>query len=421
MKKTYKILPLSIYDIPGIESWLEEQANVGLFPVFLNTLCMFTGTGIPGTRFRLIAKKKREEQPSLEQLELCEEVGWQYAFSVADIYFLFYSTNPEAREFYTDWESRGFSLEPLKKQIASYRRRKVLIYSLLVAAIIWILFFHESTYDIQPDHFTQLPLILLNLFQPTVLLFLACAIWIWRQDRRDEKMLNSIYQALMQGVAPPTSKGPSKTIVREEIVMVALILPLAVSLVVNCVDALKPWINIPLERFSKTYISLQDIEREAVFPWEKLFAEEPFGGKTENYAEKKFSFLAPTWYSVTQEAYSPQSGLKENYFSPKPEHGVERYAPNLEATYFELWIPALARPVAKAQMDAYRLVNLEWSYAELDFSDLDFAIYATEPDGIWQMLAIGRANRVAVFRYAGMEQLPDHLKVLSEAVKESLL
>ena len=53
MKKVYKILPLSIYDIPGIESWLEEQANSGFFPVFLNSWVAFTPTGVPGTRFRL--------------------------------------------------------------------------------------------------------------------------------------------------------------------------------------------------------------------------------------------------------------------------------------------------------------------------------------------------------------------------------
>lgn len=85
-------------------------------------------------------------------------------------------------------------------------------------------------------------------------------------------------------------------------------------------------------------------------------------------------------------------------------------------TRFHLMIPALSLPVAQAQLDAYRLVNLEWSYAELSYPGLDFAIYATEPEGIWQMLAIGREGRVAVFRYAGREQLAHRLPVLSEAV-----
>lgn len=416
MKKVRKILPLSIFDIPGIEHWLEEQANAGRFPVFLNSWTTFTPTGVPGTRFRLVVKEEKDGEISPEQLELFQEAGWCYACSVAGLYFLFYTTDPEAVEVYSDWESRGFSLEALKKRLDSYRRRRLIIYAVLAIAAIWALFFFESKYDVQPDHFTKLALILLNLFQPTVLLFFASAVWVWVQTLRDSRLLLRIYRALEQGMAPPPSKGPSKAIVRDQIIMVALILPLAFSLIISCFDGLNPWNNIPMDRFTQPYISIQSIEQEPVFSWEELFEEEPFGGKSENYAEKKFSFLAPTWYCVTQEAYSPQSGSKPNYFSPKPEDGMERYAPDLDAAYFDLLLPALSRPVAEAQLDAYRLVNLEWSYAELFCPGLDFVIYATEPDGIWQMLAIGKGERVAVFRYAGKEQLSNQLQTLSEAV-----
>lgn len=416
MKKIRKILPLSIYDIPGIETWLEEQANLGLFPVFLNSWTTFTPTGIPGTRFRLVVKTGKEDELSLEQQELFQKAGWRYAYSVSRIYFLFYTTDPEAAEVYSDRESRGFSLEPLQKRMISCRRRTLLLYSVLIAAVLWMLFFFKSKYDVQPDHSARFTLILLNLFQPGSLLFFAGAFWLWRKHLRDQRLLRRIYRALSQGMAPPPSKGPSKAIVRAQLIMAALLLLMIFSLFINCFDILNPWVNIPIERFSKPYISIQSIEHETVLPWEELFEEEPFGGKQENYAEKKFSFLAPTWYSVTQEAYSSQSGSKPNYFSPKPENGVERYAPDLDATYFNLLIPSLSRPAAEAQLDAYRLVNLEWNYTELSCPGLDFAIYGTEPDGIWQMLAIGKGTRVAVFRYAGREQLSEKLQTLSEAV-----
>ena len=35
MKKIRKLLPLFIYDIPGVECWLEEQVNSGLFRGYL--------------------------------------------------------------------------------------------------------------------------------------------------------------------------------------------------------------------------------------------------------------------------------------------------------------------------------------------------------------------------------------------------
>ena len=74
-------------------------------------------------------------------------------------------------------------------------------------------------------------------------------------------------------------------------------------------------------------------------------------------------------------------------------------------------------PTGKAGVLPCCLVNLEWSYEEIAYPGLDFVIHATEPGDTWQMIAIGRKNSIAVVRYAGREWLPDHLPVLSEAVK----
>lgn len=96
MKKIRKFLPLSIYDIPGIEHWLEEQANAGLFPVYLNSWATFEPIGIPGTRFRLEPWGKEGTSPTEEQMELMHEAGWEYAFTIGQVYFLFYTTDPQA-------------------------------------------------------------------------------------------------------------------------------------------------------------------------------------------------------------------------------------------------------------------------------------------------------------------------------------
>ena len=57
MKKIRKILPVSLYDIPGTERWLEQMANEGLFPAKLGNLgsrrAVFVPNGVPGTRFRI--------------------------------------------------------------------------------------------------------------------------------------------------------------------------------------------------------------------------------------------------------------------------------------------------------------------------------------------------------------------------------
>ena len=85
--------------------------------------------------------------------------------------------------------------------------------------------------------------------------------------------------------------------------------------------------------------------------------------------------------------------------------------------YFRLLLPSMARSVAQAQMEQYRLVNLSWSYETLEHPGLDFVLLAWESEGLWQMAALGRGGQVAVFLYCGQEQLRDHLDLLSSWVR----
>lgn len=417
MKKIRKFIPVSLYDIPGMEQWLEEQARGGLFPVHLDSWATFQPTAKREYRFRLdvIGKGKDADQPSEEQMELYRQAGWEYVLTIGRAYYLFYTTDPSAPELFSDYQSRGLSLEPLKKALISYLRRKIIIYSLIAAAVIWALFFFESKYDVQPDRFVRLPFLLLNLFNPILLLFLLCAVFMVRIEFRDYRTLRRTYAALMEGVSPPPSPGPSKWIVWENKLQVALIVPLVLFVVVGRFDSLNPWKEIPLSNFHRPYVAIQELEQEPVLYWEELFDDPPFRDEPETYADVQFSFLAPTWYSVTQEAYSPQAGTQTNAFSPDPEDGKYRYSPDLDMTRFRLLIPALAQTIARAQMDSYRLVNLKWSYEEVEYPGLDFAILATTDDP-WQMAALGRGGTVAVFRYAGVERLEDHLDQLAAMV-----
>ena len=415
MNKVRKLIPVSIYDIPGLEAWLEEQANQGLFPTRLGDWATFDHSGLPGTRFRLAAQEGKKDIPTLEQLELCRQYGWNYALSFEGL-FLFYATDPDAIELYTDWESRGFFLTPLKKRMAAYRRRSIFLYGILAALLIWVLFYYHSSFDVQPDSFAPLPLILLNLTVPYVLIFLITMVLLWRNWNRNYRALRKACAALSQGLPPPPSPGPQRGIVQEKGLTLILCILLILGFCIKDFDVLNPFLNIPLSRFPGRYVALQELEREPVYPGEEVFEEHSIFDKPENYGDINLSLLSPVWYSTVQKGYSPTPGTMENYNSPDPEGGKNRYAPALDMTCFHLLIPSLAEPIARAQMDSYRLVNLWWEYKEADYPGLDFVILATAEGEPWQMAAVGKGGKVAVFRYAGVEQLGDHLDQLAEIV-----
>lgn len=85
MKMTRKLLPSSLYDGPGMESWLESRANEGLFPVKLGYFqAVFSPIGVPGTRFRLVVKAgKEEEMPRRSGSSLKKPAGGISALSPA--------------------------------------------------------------------------------------------------------------------------------------------------------------------------------------------------------------------------------------------------------------------------------------------------------------------------------------------------
>ncbi|MFQ9052826.1 MAG: DUF2812 domain-containing protein [Oscillospiraceae bacterium] len=127
-RKVRKILPVSPCDIRGLEAWLEERANAGLFPVSIGSWAVFTTDGVPGTRFRLEPYDQGRTAPTEEQQELYRRAGWSYALNVAPAgCWLFYTADPAAVELYSDHESRGLSLERLERAARRAWQRSLLL------------------------------------------------------------------------------------------------------------------------------------------------------------------------------------------------------------------------------------------------------------------------------------------------------
>lgn len=138
-KYAYRLPPVRSYDIPGMESWLEERARQGLHLTadgfFLGFAVMQKGEGRP-SRYRLDARKPRgifsdsgEADPA--QVELAEDFGWEYVcrYSYFDIYR---TDDPNAPELHTDPALQALTLKRVEKELR---------FSLIWALVYWPLLY----------------------------------------------------------------------------------------------------------------------------------------------------------------------------------------------------------------------------------------------------------------------------------------
>lgn len=409
----WQITPVCLYDIPGVERWLEERASRGLFPRHLGQCARFDHTGVPGTRFRLEPFGK-EKEPTQEQLELYGNAGWSYAMPVARTYFLFYTTDPEAPELYSDWPSRGMSLERLVRRVRAARLFPVLYPLLLLLLVLGVFaLLPASRFDAQPNRWGQMPLVLLNLFSPMLCVWICAVVFLGVTSFQKYRVLLATYHNLQNGLPPPPPLGPSRKIWRQNLIALALVPPLFVLLFCQTFEIGE---TVPLEGSRRPYVALEQLERASVVRYEELFGADAAPiHRDENVVHREFSLLAPVWYTVEEEVYETGPG-SENSFSPIREPGY-RYAPRMEMVRLRLLIPAMARTVAQAELERLRLINLWWEYEEAEVPGLDFVILARESCGMYQMAALGRGPWVAVFRYGGEENLRDHLDLLATMVR----
>ena len=276
---------------------------------------------------------------------------------------------------------------------------------MILAALFWPV----SHLDAQPDRWARLPLFLLYLTNPILLFFLFTACLQTPRDFRDYRTLLDTHKAMKNGLPPQQSPGPGKKVVLGNIAQLILAPVLVLSLIMNYTISQSK----EIAQFDLPYVTLSDMEDVPLSTFKELFGADTLTSVDENQARRQFSLLSPVWYEVSQSGYSVEAGTQPNSFSPDPENGIHRYSPDLDMTRFSLLIPALSRSMAKAKLDTYRLINLYWTYEEVDYPGTDFVILAHEDGGVWQMAALGSGGHVAVFRYGGQEKLAEHLDLLS--------
>lgn len=124
-KKTYyRLAPCPAYDVEGMESWLEDLAEEGLF---LTKDGFFFGFGFfhkdepKKVKYRLQARSSHgsfftdEYEPLKEEMELSEELGWEFVVQRGE-FFIYRSKEENVRELNTDPEVQAITLKEVGKR-----------------------------------------------------------------------------------------------------------------------------------------------------------------------------------------------------------------------------------------------------------------------------------------------------------------
>ena len=168
-KYRYRIPPCPSYDIPGMESWLEDLAAKGLHlskDGFFGLLTSFEEGPPKKERFRLEPTDRKgglfseEYDPEDEQLQLLHQMGWTYRARRGQFH-IYSSDDPGAPELNTDPQVQAVTMSALTQFL-----RKKVTNALATTILYLILYFGDLLISSA-----------LLLGTPLVLLFAGLMLW----------------------------------------------------------------------------------------------------------------------------------------------------------------------------------------------------------------------------------------------------
>lgn len=193
-----KPIPCSLYDIQGLQSWLDEMAREGLFLHHLsnsNDRAYFESGEPRPVRYRLdpCGKGRRKDK---EREEAYAQMGWRFVTRMRRGFYIFSCDDPETPELYNDPQSLSVALE---KQV-DRETRSIVCLTLGLTLFLSALFYWARRNILQHlllwDDPAYLASFILS-FSLILVSLLAMALQLWARHR--------LIKALAQGF-PPKAK-----------------------------------------------------------------------------------------------------------------------------------------------------------------------------------------------------------------------
>ncbi|MBR4149921.1 MAG: EAL domain-containing protein [Firmicutes bacterium] len=119
------------------------------------------------------------------------------------------------------------------------------------------------------------------------------------------------------------------------------------------------------------------------------------------YKREGFNIIAPQQFSGSLHAKVPWLADSEEYRLAEPV-----FSPSVTIRYYRLTFRSLVPFFSRYSLEVLRLVNLDWSYTDIDVPGTDHAVFAEAAyHSDAQMLLLTKGRSLIVFRYIGKEDL----------------
>lgn len=406
MKRTYKITPVSVYDVRGLESWLEDMARRGLFlkrlrPVFST----FERGPAQPLRYRLEpCRRIMDDAPPQAMLDLYQDFGWDCICDVNSELLVFATRDPDAPEPHSDPELQG---QLWKKLYRSKRRGFLFILAVTLALLVWLpVFLFGKGAPTLTLLTTTAPILIVYL-----VFFLVTLPGYWAEAQR----LGLIVKQLEEGVPlDHRSTYPRRRWSEIATLVTTLVLFAAVFTVQNILPLTGGGVR-PLEDLTAfPALDLTRLEGRAL-EFRGYSTERYIGGELRtvnysNFCEQSHYLLCWNQWDVIQTG------------DIDPEGWVR-----MEINWYSLPAPLsfLSAPLARELLDSAMGLNQDiwWTDDSAAAWTVDyiprsgFLAVARRESGGFQVAAVSMGGRAAVVRYTGQGNLADHLDEIVDMVK----
>jgi len=144
MKLVKKLLPVNIYDIAKMETYLKNMAKKGLLIRKIGFFAYFERKESKEVTYRLEPLLKNEYKPNNDKVEYYRNFGWEYVCTISNAFHIYKTYEKEYIEMHTDPVMQSYTYDNLKRK---FKKSSIITIILLFFGVIMLfgpIFFDKS-------------------------------------------------------------------------------------------------------------------------------------------------------------------------------------------------------------------------------------------------------------------------------------